>query len=71
MCLALVLALVHVDARKKKPSKKPGKTPGKTPGKKPSKPGVRGECDVGSPKLTVANTKKYTGEGSKNPLKIF
>ena len=59
MCLALVLALVQVDAGKKKPSK------GKKPGKKPSKPGVRGECDVGYPKLTVANTRKYTGEGSK------
>ena len=63
LCLALVLALVHVDARKKKPSKKPGK--------KPSKPGVKGECDVGSPKLTVANTKKYTDEGSKNLWKYF
>merc|ERR1712108_28188 len=43
--------------RKKKPSK------GKKPGKKPSKPGVKGECDVGSPKLTAGNTKKYTDRG--------
>merc|ERR1711934_648485 len=33
------------------------------PGKKPSKPGVKGECDVGSPKLTAGNTKKYTDNG--------
>merc|ERR1712032_707608 len=36
---------------------------GKKPGKKPSKPGVKGECDVGSPKLTAGNTKKYTDKG--------
>ena len=28
----------------------------------------QGECDVGSPKLTVGNTKKYTGSGSKNEV---
>merc|ERR1712108_89144 len=27
------------------------------------KPGVKGECDVGSPKLTAGNTKKYTDRG--------
>merc|ERR1712226_1134221 len=55
VCVLLLLAVS--EGRKKKPSK------GKKPGKKPSKPGVKGECDVGSPKLTVGNTKKYTGSG--------
>merc|ERR1712172_163075 len=43
ICVLLLLAVS--EGRKKKPSK------GKKPGKKPSKPGVKGECDVGSPKL--------------------
>merc|ERR1711953_717186 len=59
LALVCVLLLVTVsEGGKKKPSK------GKKPGKKPSKPaGVKGECDVGSPKLTAANTRKYTGNG--------
>merc|ERR1711974_250600 len=58
LVLVCVLLLVAVsEGRKKKPSK------GKKPGKKPSKPGVKGECDVGSPKLTAGNTKKYTDRG--------
>merc|ERR1712032_1569187 len=52
VCVLLLLAVS--EGKKKKPSK------GKKPGKKPSKPGVKGECDVGSPKLTAGNTKKYT-----------
>merc|ERR1712192_297071 len=55
ICVLLLLAVS--EGRKKKPSK------GKKPGKKPSKPGVKGECDVGSPKLTAGNTKKYTDKG--------
>merc|ERR1712013_940644 len=55
--VCILLLAVVAEGKKKKPSK------GKKPGKKPSKPGVKGECDVGSPKLTVANTKKYTGTG--------
>merc|ERR1712013_12475 len=54
--VCILLLAVVAEGKKKKPSK------GKKPGKKPSKPGVKGECDVGSPKLTVANTKKYTGQ---------
>merc|ERR1712013_140234 len=56
--VCILLLAVVAEGKKKKPSK------GKKPGKKPSKPGVKGECDVGSPKLTVANTKKYTGTGN-------
>merc|ERR1712211_169493 len=55
--VCILLLAVVAEGKKKKPSK------GKKPGKKPSKPGVKGECDVGSPKLTAANTKKYTGTG--------
>merc|ERR1712222_151006 len=55
VCVLLLLAVS--EGKKKKPSK------GKKPGKKPSKPGVKGECDVGSPKLTAGNTKKYTDKG--------
>merc|ERR1712039_289591 len=55
--VCILLLAVVAEGKKKKPSK------GKKPGKKPSKPGVKGECDVGSPKLTPQNTKKYTGTG--------
>merc|ERR1712226_202507 len=62
LVLVCVLLLVAIsEGGKKKPSK--GKKPVKKPGKKPSKPGVKGECDVGSPKLTAGNTKKYTDNG--------
>jgi len=56
--VALLLLLVLTEAarpKKKKPSK------GKKPAKKPA--AVKGTCDFGGPKLTAANTKKYTDKG--------
>ena len=52
----LVLSLTDAAKKKKKPSK----------GKKP-KP-VKGSCATVGPKLTAANTKKYTAPGSKKIL---
>merc|ERR1712109_111175 len=59
--VCILLLAVVAEGKKKKPSK------GKKPGKKPSKPGVKGECDVGSPKLTPQNTNKYTLSGKGYP----
>merc|ERR1719347_2318018 len=51
VCVLLQVAISEGRVKKNKPKKKP------------SKPGKLGECDVGSPKLTKGNTKKYTDIG--------
>merc|ERR1712243_150278 len=58
LVLVCVLLLVGISEGKEKTSK------GKKPGiQEARKPGKRGECDVGSPKLTKKNTRKYTDIG--------
>jgi len=58
LVLVCVLLLVGISEGKEETSK------GKKPGiQEARKPGKRGECDVGSPKLTKKNTRKYTDIG--------